>query len=124
LGALAVAIIIIVVVAIAAAHSTSPGGGTKSHPAAADILINSCTVDPILKIPVAKGTIVNHSSGISDYTFTISFVNTAGKMVAQGAGIENNVASHQTAAFSVNGDAQTTGPVSCRVGEITRFASP
>jgi hypothetical protein len=122
-GALGVAIIIIVVVAIAASNSSTPGSGTKSHPAAADVSITSCTVDPALKIPLAKGTVLNHSSDTSDYTFTISFSNTAGTVVAQGGGTENNIAPHQTATFSVNGDAQVSGPVTCKVVEVTRFAS-
>ena len=123
LGALVVAVVIIIVVATAASNSSTPGSGTKNHPAAADLTINSCSVDPTLKIPVAKGTVLNHSSGTSDYTFTISFLNTTGTVVAQGGGIENNIAPGQTATFSVNGDAQTSGPVTCKLVEVTRFAS-
>jgi hypothetical protein len=123
LGALVVAVIIIAVVTIAATNSGTPGGGTKSHPAAADLTINSCGVDPTLKIPVARGTVLNHSSGTSDYTFTISFLNRAGTVVAQGGGIENNIAPEQTATFSVNGDAHASGPATCKVVEVTRFAS-
>jgi hypothetical protein len=117
------AVIIIVVAAIFASNSGTPGTGTKSHPAAEDVTITSCSVDPTLKIPVAKGTVLNHSSGTSDYTFKISFLNRAGSVVAQGSSIENNVAPQQTATFSVSGDAQTSRPVTCKVVEVTRFAS-
>jgi hypothetical protein len=120
---LAVVVILIVVIAIAASKSSTPGTGTPSHPAAADISIGSCSVDASLGIPTARGTIINHSSATSDYTFTVSFLNSAGTVVAQGGGIENDIAAHQSASFSVEGDQQVSGPVTCKVVDVSRFAS-
>jgi hypothetical protein len=116
-------VIIIIIGAVAGSNSSTPGSGTKSHPATADISITSCAVDPTLHIPMAKGTITNHSSQTSDYTFTISFLNPAETVVSQGAGVENNIASHQMATFSVDGDTQVSGPLACKVVNVTRFAS-
>lgn len=117
-------IIIIVVVASSSSSKTKPGAGTSSHPAANDVAITSCTVDPTLHMPMAKGTVVNHSSGASNYTFTISFLNPSGTVVAQGAGAENNIAAHQTATWTASGDQQTSGPVTCKIVDVTRYASP
>jgi hypothetical protein len=114
---------IIVAVVIVASHTTTPGSGTKAHPAVADISITSCAAPPTLKYPVAGGTILNHSSGTSDYSFTISFLNPAGTVVAQGSGSEDRIAPHQTAVFSVTGDNQVSRSVTCKVANVTRFAS-
>lgn len=121
---IAVVVIIIIIVVVAASSSSKPGSGTSSHPAAADVTVTSCSVEPTLNIPQAKGTIVNHSSGTSNYTFTVSFLNSAGTVVAQGVGAENNIAAHQTAAFTSVGDNQATGPVTCKLADVNRYASP
>ena len=69
-----------------ASTSVSLGSGTPKHPAVDDIAIASSTVQPApLNFPEAKGAITNHSSGTSDYSFTISFVSDAGTVVAQGS---------------------------------------
>jgi hypothetical protein len=120
---LVVMIVIIVAVAVAASHSRVPGSGTTNHPAAADLVVTSCALDPTLNLPVAGGTIVNHSSGTSDYNFTISFFNSAGTVVARGRGFEDHVAPHQGAAFSVIGNNHVSVPLMCKVEDVTRFAS-
>ena len=114
---------IIIAVVVVPSHSTTPGSGTKTHPAAADISLTSCGVDPTLKYPAGRGTIFNHSSGTSNYTFTISFLNPAGTVVALVSGSEDHIASHQAAVFSVTGDNQVSGSVTCKVANVTRFAS-
>jgi hypothetical protein len=119
-----IAIIIIIVVAVAASHSTLPGRGTETHPASADISISSCTVDPTSKVPTATGTIFNHSSGTSDYSFTISFLNTTGTAVSQAGGFKSNIAPHEATTFIVRGEAQVSGSVTCKVADITRLAAP
>jgi hypothetical protein len=120
---LVVMIVIIIAVAVAASHSRAPGSGTTTHPAAADVAVTSCALDPTLNLPVAGGTIVNHSSGTSDYNFTISFFNSAGTVVARGRGLEDHVAPHQAAAFSVIGNNHVSAPLTCKVVDVTRFAS-
>ena len=120
---LVIMIVIIIAVVVAASHSTPPGSGTKTHPAAADISVTACAVDPKLRDPVARGTIFNHSSGTSNYMFTISFLNTAGTVVAQGTGLEDYLAPYQAAVFSVTGDNQASGSVTWKVANVIRFAS-
>lgn len=114
-------ILIIVIVIAAIASSNKPGVGSSSHPAAADVTITGCSIDSI-GFPQATGVIVNHSSGMSDYTFTVSF-RKGGVQVAEGTGIENNIAAHQTADWTATTDAQATGPVTCVVSDVNRFAS-
>ena len=124
LAAFGLLVIIIIVVAVAASSSSKPGGGTTAHPASADVSISSCGSDPTLGIPQAKGTILNHSSGKSNYTFTVSFLNAAGTVVAQGGGIENDIAAGQSATFTVTGDSQAKGQITCKIVDVTRFAAP
>jgi hypothetical protein len=108
-----------------ASTSASLGSGTSKHPAAADIAITSCTVPAApLNVPKARGIIINHSSGTSDYSFTISFVSDPGTVLAQGAVAENGVAPGQSANFEVTGNTHVTVPsVRCLAVNVTRFAS-
>ena len=124
LGAILLVVIIVIVAAVAASSGSGskPGSGTSSHPAANDVSVSSCAVDSV-GIPNAKGTIVNHSSGTSNYTFTISFLNSAGTVVAQGAGAESNIAPGQTVDFTAVGDNQASGALTCKVVDVSRFAS-
>jgi hypothetical protein len=114
-----VAVVVIVVVVVA----TKPGSGTKTHPAVADVSISSCTIGPTLNLPQATGTIVNHSSGTSDYSFRVSFLNKRGEVAASGSGSKNHVAPQQTAAWTVMGDTPNDGPLTCRLENVSRFAS-
>jgi hypothetical protein len=122
IAAVILLVVVIVIIAVGASGSSKPGSGTSSHPAADDISVSRCKVDS-LKIPQATGMIDNHSSGTSDYTFTVSFLNAAGTVVAQGGGLENDIASHQQATWSVTGDAEVSVAVTCKVVDVTRFAS-
>jgi hypothetical protein len=120
LGVAAAAVVIIVAVVVV----TKPGSGTKTHPAVADVSISSCqATGPTLKYPQATGTIVNHSSGTSDYSFAVSFLNTRGEVAAHGSGSKNHVAPQQTAAWTVMGDTPNDGPLTCRLEGVSRFAS-
>jgi hypothetical protein len=116
-------IVIVVAVAVAASHSRAPGSGTTTHPATADVAVTSCALDPTLNLPVAGGTIVNHSSGTSDYNFTISFFNSAGTVVARGRGFQDHLFPNHAVAFSVIGNNYVSGPLTCKVVDVTRFAS-
>jgi hypothetical protein len=116
-------VVIVVIVVVVAGSSTSPGSGTKTHPAAADVAITSCTVGATLNLPQATGTIVNHSSGASDYSFSVSFLNNRGEVVAKGTGGKNHVAAHQTAKWTVMGDDPNAGPLTCQLADVSRFAS-
>ena len=115
-------LLIIVIVVVAASTANKPGQGSKSHPAAADVTVGSCTVDQF-GFGQAAGMIVNHSSGKSDYTFTVQFIKN-GIAVAQGAGLENDILPQQTAEWTVQGDNQITGPVTCQVTGVLRLAAP
>jgi hypothetical protein len=123
IGPLVVVVVVVVVaVAVLVTSSTTPGGGTKTHPASADVSIKTCSVGPRL-FPQSTGTIVNHSSGTSDYSFTISFLNQRGEVVGQGSGVKNHIASQQAAAWAVTGEVPNDGPLTCTLAGITRFAS-
>jgi hypothetical protein len=119
LGLIIAVVVVAVVVAVVA---ISPGSGTKTHPAAADISIISCSVRPTL-VPQATGTIVNHSSGTSDYSFTVSFLNKLGEVAAKGSGGKNHVAPQQAVAWTVLGDTTNDGPLTCQLAGVSRFAS-
>lgn len=122
-GIAALLFILIAVIVIAAlASSSKPGAGTSSHPAAADVTVTSCTVDAI-GIPHTAGAIINHSSGLSDYTFTVSFLNKAGVQVAEGTSLEDNIAAHLTAAWTATGDNRATAPLTCWIVNVNRFAT-
>jgi hypothetical protein len=122
-GAVIVIGIIVVVVAILATSSTSPGSGTKTHPAAADVSITTCSVGPTLNLPRATGAIVNHSSRYSDYSFTVSFLNKRGEEVAKGSGGKNHIAAQQTVTWAVMGDTPNDGPLTCKLVGVSRLAS-
>lgn len=117
--------VLLVIVAIIAAVSSAnkPGAGSRSHPASADVTVKTCTVDPTLGLPQATGLIVNHSTGRSDYTFTVQFLK-GGVQVAQGTGLENDILPHQTAQWSAEGDNQVTGAVTCQITGVIRLAAP
>ena len=122
IGAVVVVVAIAIVVVVVATSSSLPGGGTKTHPAAEDVSIKSCVVGPHL-LPQATGTIVNHSLGTSDYSFTVSFLNQRGDVVGKGSGVKNHVASRQAAAWAVTGEVPNDGPLTCNLDGVTRFAS-
>jgi hypothetical protein len=121
-GALVAVVAVAIVVVVVSTSSTLPGGGTKAHPAAEDVSIKSCLVGPHL-LPQATGTIVNHSSGTSDYSFTVSFLNQRGDVVGKGSGVKNHVPSQQAAAWAVTGEVPNDGPLTCSLDGVTRFAS-
>jgi hypothetical protein len=121
--ALVILFVIIIAVAVAASRSSTAGSATTAHPAAADIVVTSCALDSTLNLPVAGGKIVNYSSGTSDYILRISFFNSAGTVVAQGTGFEDHVAPRQATAFSVIGNNHASPPLTCKVVDVTRFAS-
>jgi hypothetical protein len=117
-------VVVVAVVVVAVVVVTKPGSGTKTHPAVADVSITSCqAAGPTLKLPRATGTIVNHSSGTSDYSFAVSFLNTRGEVAAHGSGGKNHVGPQQTAAWTVMGDTSNDGPLTCRLEAVSRFAS-
>jgi hypothetical protein len=87
------------------------------------VSITTCTVGATLSIPQATGKIVNHSSDASDYSFTVSFLNQRGEVVAKGSGGKNRIAAQQTAAWTVMGDTPNDGPLTCRLDGVSRFAS-
>ena len=122
LGGVLLIIGIAVIVGVAANHSSKPGGGTSKHPAAADLTGSGCAVDS-LGIPQATITVVNHSSGTSDYTYQVDWMNPVKTVVAQGYGAVDNVAPNQTVVDHVVGDNQTSGPLTCSIANVTRYAS-
>jgi uncharacterized protein DUF4190 len=80
-----------------------------------------CTTDPALG-PIARGTLTNHSSGLSGYLISVGFLDAAGTRVAEGTAIVNNVQADQTA----NWEASALDPGvqfdTCEVVSVERLA--
>jgi hypothetical protein len=124
-----VVVIVVLVVAAAAAvaiglatHRISTGAGSSAHPAAADVTLTGCTLNNF-GVPVASGSLTNHSSKKSDYSFSLSFLGPQGESQASGSDSETGVASGQTVKWKVTGNALAKGKPTCKVTDVTRYAS-
>lgn len=83
--------------------------------------LSGCSTDT-LGYPTASGTIVNHSSKISDYEISVNFLK-GGVHVSDGVNFVDDVAPGQTATWNAGGTDQTSGAVTCQVAEVNRIAS-
>lgn len=54
---------------------------------------------------------------------SVEFVDPAGKRLDEGSAVTNRLAPGQEATEKAQGLTQVTGPVRCRVTEVTRWAS-
>lgn len=90
--------------------------------AAADVTVTSCEADPSGGQPSAAGQINNHSSKGSAYAFTVTFIDSAGNKVTQGAGAVAKVPAGGTADWTVGGLAGGKGPLTCEVSNVVRTA--
>jgi hypothetical protein len=103
---------------------TLAAGCTSSDTAAKDVSISACTADPSGGQPVATGTIVNHSSKASTYAVDISFVDSSGNKVSEGAATVGKVEAGGTAVVHVQGVARANGPLTCRIARVSRTVAP
>lgn len=119
---------IVIVVAASSSHKSSAtdkvGGGTTAHPASADVSVSGSSVDEA-GFNHATLTVTNHSSKPSNYIVKVSFLD-SGVVVAQGSGIEDDVAPGQTAKVDVLGSQsiqRISGVVTAQVTSVERLAA-
>jgi len=105
---------------LSAALLAGCGGGSKT--AAGDISVKTCTADPAGGKPKAEGTIVNHSSKASAYTFRVRFLDASGNEVSQGTSAVGKVEPGATLTWKVDGGASAKGALSCKIENQTRNA--
>jgi hypothetical protein len=95
-------------------------GSTKSPDA--DITLTTCAADPAGGKPKAGGSIVNHTSKPSGYTFRVRFLDASGNEVSAAQGGVARVEPSQTATWNQEGTASAKGPLSCKLANQTRTA--
>lgn len=91
--------------------------------ATGDVKIDACTVDDLIKWPAAELTITNRSSKTSNYMVQVEFVDSSGTRIGEGLAAANNLAPGRQAKETAQGLKKATGKVTCRVTEVTRYAS-
>lgn len=109
----------LVVVAVVAG-----AGCTSSSTAAKDVTISACTANPTGGRPTATGMIDNHSSKASTYAVTITFYDSSGNRVSQGAATVGKVEPSAVANFSAEGVSNAKGPVTCKATSVVRTVAP
>ncbi|MDT9688866.1 FxLYD domain-containing protein [Streptomyces sp. P9(2023)] len=91
-----------------------------------DVKITACQVDPVTKWAGAKLLITNRSSKASkasNYIVQVEFVDASGKRLSEATTATNNVAPGQQSEATAQGLDQITTKVTCRITDVTRFAS-
>ncbi|MGH9280943.1 MAG: hypothetical protein ACRD12_22990 [Acidimicrobiales bacterium] len=115
---LAVILCALVIAGVGAACSSA------AKNASADVAVSRCEADPSGGQPSAAGEITNHSSKDSGYAFRVTFVDTAGNKVSEGAGGVARVPAGGTATWTVGGLAGGKGPFTCNISSVVRTAVP
>jgi len=110
-----------VAAAIGAAVLAGCNSGSTKSPNA-DITVTSCAADPAGGKPRASGTIVNHSSKPSGYTFRVRFVDAAGNVVTDAPNGVGRVEPNATANWTALGNGSAKGPLTCKLTDQTRAA--
>ncbi len=109
--------------------NTSVGGATTGKPAsgpahAEDVAITACAADPTTGFADAKVTVTNHSSKTSNYAITIAFESQDGTtQIGTGLVAVSNLASGQQSPQDASSLVTATGPFTCKVADITRYAA-
>ncbi|MFJ4849167.1 FxLYD domain-containing protein [Streptomyces sp. NPDC088733] len=98
---------------------------TEPEPAGptGDVTLTACEIEPYTTWPSAKLTITNRSSKTSNYMVEVEFVDAKGTRISEGYAATNNLRPGRTAKEEAQGTAEATGKVTCRVTEVTRYAS-
>ncbi|MFJ5926778.1 hypothetical protein ACIQF6_29695 [Kitasatospora sp. NPDC092948] len=89
-----------------------------------DVELTACAVDDQLHWPAATVRITNHSATTSNYVVQIAFLDGAGRQVTEGVAAASSLAPAQDTLQQAQGTADPKGPVSCRVVDIARYATP
>ncbi|WP_175410215.1 FxLYD domain-containing protein [Streptomyces sp. TRM64462] len=104
------------------ATTASPGRPQEEGPEG-DVQITSCAVDSLTNLARAELLITNRSSKPSNYIVQIEFVDASGRRLDEGYAATNNVAPGQQSSVAAQGLTQIDGPITCRIADVTRFAS-
>ncbi|MFF5933323.1 FxLYD domain-containing protein [Streptomyces sp. NPDC012508] len=88
-----------------------------------DVKITACEVDPVTKWADAKLLITNRSSKASNYIVQVEFVDASGRRLSEATAVTSNVAPGQQSEATAQGVEQITAKVTCRITDVTRFAS-
>jgi hypothetical protein len=103
--------------------------GTKSvqssgsSAAANDVTIDACVADETLGLITPKLTILNHSSKQSNYLVSLNIEDSSGTKLGEATAASNNVDPGQTAKVDGLSGYKASGPVTCKVKSVTRYAS-
>lgn len=99
-------------------------GCTSSTSAEKDVAITNCVASPTGGRPTAVGAIVNHTSKASTYVLDINFIDSSGNKVSEGGASVGKVEPGATATFHVEGLSSATGPLSCKIANVSRTVAP
>lgn len=107
-----------------AAKKASDDIDKAKQQAAQEVSLDSCKPNSIGR--EAAGTVTNGSSKRSNYSIEVSFVDGDGRQVATSGALVSNVEPGQQAKWSATGvgDSATTWDITCKVVDVTRYASP
>ena len=120
---LVLAAVLVLLVVLGGLFASRNGEPSRPHAPEDDVRVTACEVDGTTRWPHADLAITNNSSKTSDYLVSVEFVDPAGTRVAEANASAQNLASGQL--FRTRAQALTqVGPdVTCRVTDVTRFAS-
>ncbi|MFJ5231517.1 hypothetical protein ACIQBJ_16660 [Kitasatospora sp. NPDC088391] len=92
--------------------------------AAGDVEVTGCAVDAELRWPAATVRITNRTAVTSNYVVQIAFLDGTGKQVAAGVAGATALAPGHDTVEQAQGLVEPGGPVSCRVADVARYATP
>jgi hypothetical protein len=99
--------------------------GCKSTASALkDVAVTGCNADPGGGRPMAVGAVDNHTSKASTYAIDINFYDSSGNQVTEGGATLGKVEPGATATFSAEGLNDAKGPLTCKIGSVTRTIAP
>ncbi|XIE81694.1 FxLYD domain-containing protein [Streptomyces sp. SBR177] len=105
------------------AHEPPGRSQQEERGARGDVRITACTVDPVTKWPSAELAITNRSSKPSNYVVQVEFVDASGKRLSEAYASTNGLRPGQEAAVTAQSLDQVSVKVTCRVTDVTRYAS-
>jgi hypothetical protein len=107
------------------ASTDSPGktGRSGAEGPTGDVRIAACEIESFTKWPSAKVTITNRGSKTSNYMIQVEFLDANGTRISEGFAATNNLRPGRIAKETAQGTAEASGRVTCRVTEVTRYAS-
>ncbi|MBT2428208.1 ATP-binding cassette domain-containing protein [Streptomyces sp. ISL-112] len=88
-----------------------------------DVKVTACEVDPSTSWAQADLLITNRSSKASNYVVQVEFVDASGTRLGEASAAASNVAPEQKVNTKAQGLDQITTKVTCRITDVTRYAS-